>query len=53
MVSVCAQRTVFETTFPYEKGYLILGVGVGLEDQVRRFVEGRPLAFVCDLERGY
>ena len=24
-----------------------------LEDQVRRFVEGRPLAFVCDLERGY
>ena len=24
-----------------------------LEDQVRRFVEGRPLAFICDLERGY
>ena len=24
-----------------------------LEDQVRRFVEGRPLAYICDLERGY
>ena len=24
-----------------------------LEDQVGRFVEGRPLAFVCDTQRGY
>ena len=24
-----------------------------IEDQVRRFVEGRPLAFICSLERGY